>query len=201
MKTKIFQSIVMIYLAGTTVLLLYSFHSKNQTVVSFEEISVQRINVVDQDGNNRIVISNQELIPNPIIGGKEYKRRIAPAGLIFYDQKGDEVGGIALSTLDSIGMRSISFDYANADAIGLLTQEDQNGNHFKAGILIMDKDLSGKPGSNISRMKLTTENGNAGLVINGPDEKPRISIMVDSLGIPSIAIFDENGNVIKAPFD
>ena len=64
--------------------------------------------------------------------------------------------------------------------------------------MIMDKDLSGKPGSNISRLKLTTENGNAGLIINGPDEKPRISIVVDSIGNPLIQVFDENGKVKKS---
>src|SRR5690554_2366797 len=201
MKKNFLQLFMMIYAAVTTLLLIYSFNSNNRSAVSFEEISVKRINVVDDAGNNRLVISNQELIPNPIIGGKEYKRRIAPAGIIFYDENGDEVGGIAMSTLDSIGLRAISFDYANADAIGLLAQEDLNGNNYKAGIMIMDKDLSGKPGSNISRLKLTTENGNAGLIINGPDEKPRISILVDSIGTPSIQVFDKNGKVNKIPFD
>jgi len=200
MKKNFLQLFMMIYVAVTTLLLIYSFNSNNRSAVSFEEISVKRINVVDDAGNNRLVISSQELIPNPIIGGKEYKRRIAPAGIIFYDENGDEVGGIAMSTLDSIGLRAISFDYANADAIGLLAQEDLNGNNYKAGIMIMDKDLSGKPGSNISRLKLTTENGNAGLIINGPDEKPRISIVVDSIGNPLIQLFDENGKVTKPTF-
>ena len=201
MKKNLLQAFMMIYIAGTTLLLIYSFNSNNKSAVSFEEISVKRINVVDEAGNNRLVISNQELIPDPILGGKTYKRRIAPAGIIFYDEKGDEVGGIAMSTLDSTGLRAIVFDYANADGIGLFAQEDLNGNDFKAGIMIMDKDLSGKPGSNISRLKLTTENGNAGLIINGPDEKPRISILVDSIGTPSIQVFDKNGKVNKIPFD
>lgn len=175
-------------------MLFYSFKSLNET---FEEITVKRINVIDEAGNNRMVISNQQRIPNPIIGGQEYKRRIAPAGIIFYDEKGDEVGGIAMSTLDSTGLRALSFDYANADAIGLLAQEDMDGDNFKAGIMIMDKDLSGKLGSNISRLKLTTENGVSGLVINGPDEKPRIIISVDGQGHPLFKMMDGDGHVIQ----
>jgi len=201
MKKNLLQAFIMIYIASTTLLLIYSFNSNNKSAVSFEEISVKRINVIDEAGNNRLVISNQERTPNPIIAGKEFKRRIAPAGIIFYDENGDEVGGLVMSTLDSTGLRALAFDYANADAIGLLAQEDINGNNFKAGILIMDKDLSGKLGSNISRLKLTTENGNAGLIINGPDEKPRISILVDSIGTPSIQVFDKNGKANKIPFD
>ena len=198
MKKNFLQSFMLIYLAGTTLFIIYSFNSNSRSAVSFEEISVKRINVVDGAGNNRLVISNQELIPNPIIGGKEYKRRIAPAGIIFYDESGNEVGGIAISTLDSLALRSISFDYANADAVGLFAEENISEKNFSAGLMVMDKDLSGQPGRNISRLKLTTENGNAGLIINSPDERPRISIVVDSLGNPSIQLFDQNGKVIKS---
>jgi hypothetical protein len=200
MKKNFLQLFIMIYVPVSAILFIYLFNSISKSGNSFEEISVKRINVIDEAGHNRMVISNQDLMPNPIIAGKEYERKIAPAGIIFYDEKGDEIGGLALSTLNNSGLRALSFDYANADAIGLLSQEDLNGNNFRAGILIMDKDLSGKPGSNISRLKLITENGNAGLFINGPDEKPRISIVVDSVGNPSIQLFDENGKVKKPSF-
>lgn len=197
MKKNLLQAIMLIYLAGTTLLLIYAFNANNSPTVSFEEISVKRINIVDEAGNNRLVLSNRERFPDPIIGGKQYKRRIAPAGILCYDEKGNEVGGLVMSTLNNTGMRALAFDYANADAIGFVAQEDIHGDNFKAGIMIMDKDLSGKPGSNISRLQLTTENGNAGLIINGPDEKPRIRIIVDSLGNPSIQMFDDKGKVIE----
>lgn len=199
MKKNFLQWFMMIYVAVSAVLFIYVFNIINKSEDSFGEISAKRINIIDEDGNSRIVISNQELMPNPIIAGKEYKRQVAPAGIVFYDEKGDEIGGIALSTINDSGLRAIAFDYANADAIGLLTQEDLNGNNFKAGILINDKDLSGKPGSSISRLKLMTENGNAGLFINGPDEKPRIRIFVDSLGKPFIQFFNEHGQIEKSP--
>jgi len=175
------------------VYLLVSFSTLKD---SFEEITVKRINIVDDKGIARIVISNKEKIPNPIIAGKEYERQMKPAGIIFYDEKGDEVGGIALSTLkDSSGLRALALDYANADAIGFLSQDDSNGENFRAGILINDKDLSGKPGANIARMKLMTENGNAGLIINDAKENPRIKIMVDSIGQPLIQTIDLEGKV------
>lgn len=160
-----------------------------------EEISVKRINIIGGNKQNRMVLSNQERMPSPIIEGKEHKRQVAPAGIIFYDENENEVGGIALSSIDNSDLRAIAFDYANADAIGLFSQDNQRNNDFKAGILINDKDLSGKPGSNISRVKLMTENGNAGLFIYGPDEKPRISLSVDSLGKPSIQVHHENGQI------
>ena len=185
-----------LYTISTTLVLVYLLVSFSTFKESFEEISVKRINIVDDQGIARIVISNKEKIPNPIIAGKEYQRQMKPAGIIFYDEKGDEVGGIALSTINNkSGLRALALDYANADAIGFLSQDDLDGDNFRAGILINDKDLSGKPGANISRMKLMTENGNAGLIINDAEENPRIKIMVDSIGQPIIQTIDLDGKI------
>jgi hypothetical protein len=146
----------------------------------------ERIDIKNQDGANRVVISNENHIPPPIVGGKEYKRRIIPAGILFYDKKGDERGGIAISEHENLNLNAISFDYQNADAIGMYAQDNLLTNYFKAGITINDKDLSGKPGYNINRINLVTENGNASLVINDANEIPRLVLKVDSLGTPTI---------------
>lgn len=173
--------------------LSYSFRSLNQ---SFDEITVKRINIVDENGVNRMVLSNQERMEPPIIAGKKYKRALSPAGIIFYNEKGDEAGGIALSKNPETNIYALALDYDNADAIGLLTQQN-NDDSYRSGLIINDKDLSGKVGSNINRINLMSDNGNSSLVINGPDEKPRIIISVDSIGNPLFKIMNKQGEVIK----
>jgi hypothetical protein len=42
-----------------------------------------------------------------------------------------------------------------------------------------------------------TDNGNSGLIINGPDQKPRIIISVDSSGNPLFKIMNKEGKIIK----
>lgn len=167
----------------------------NQTDI----LALQRIDIKNKDGANRVVISNENHIPNPILQGKEYKRRITPAGIIFYDKKGDERGGIAISELDNLNINAISFDYQNADAIGMYAQDNLVTNYFKAGISINDKDLSGKPGYNVNRINLVTENGNASLVMKDANEVPRLVLKVDSLGTPSIEMYDNKGLLIRKP--
>ncbi|WP_126974324.1 hypothetical protein [Gynurincola endophyticus] len=157
--------------------------------------NIERININDASGKNRVVIANTDNIPQPIIAGKIYKRAYAPAGLIFYDKNGDERGGIAITDNEETNLNALSFDYQNADAIGILAQDNKHDNYFRAGLLINDKDLSGKPGHNINRINLLTENGNAALVIKDNNEIPRIILKVDSLGNPSIEMFDKNGNL------
>lgn len=158
-------------------------------------LQLERIDIKNQDGANRVVISNENHIPKPIIKGKEYQRKMTPAGIIFYDKNGDERGGIAISEYDNMNLNAIAFDYQNADAIGMYAQDNILTNYFKAGISINDKDLSGKPGYNINRINIGTENGNASLVIKDANEIPRLVLKVDSLGVPAIEMYDKEGVV------
>ncbi|MDL5511158.1 hypothetical protein QSE00_04985 [Arenibacter sp. M-2] len=158
-------------------------------------MDAERINIKDKNGKNRIVISNMDNIPPPIINGKTFQRAVNPAGIIFYDKNGDERGGIAITDNETTNLNAIALDYQNADAVGVLAQDNKEDNYFKAGLIINDKDLSGKPGHNINRINLITENGNAALIMKDANEIPRIILKVDSLGNPSIEMFNKNGNV------
>ncbi|QQT28637.1 MULTISPECIES: hypothetical protein [Sphingobacterium] len=160
-----------------------------------QSFTAERIDIKDRSGNNRVVIANTDNIPQPIINGKTYKRAYAPAGMIFYDKNGDERGGLAITDNEETNLNALAFDYQNADAIGILAQDNKHDNYFRAGLLINDKDLSGKPGHNINRINLLTENGNASLVMKDNNEIPRIILKVDSLGNPSIEMLDDKGKV------
>ena len=162
-------------------------------------MDAERINIKDKTGKNRIVISNMDNIPPPIINGKTFQRAVNPAGVIFYDNHGDERGGIAITDNETTNLNAIALDYQNADAIGVLAQDNKEDSYFKAGLIINDKDLSGKPGHNINRINLVTENGNAALIMKDANEVPRIILKVDSLGNPSIEMFDKNGNLNWKP--
>lgn len=162
-------------------------------------MDAERINIKDKTGKNRIVISNMDNIPPPIINGKTFQRAVNPAGIIFYDKHGDERGGIAITDNETTNLNGIALDYQNADAIGVLAQDNKEDSYFKAGLIINDKDLSGKPGHNINRINLVTENGNAALIMKDANEVPRIILKVDSLGNPSIEMFDKNGNLNWKP--
>ncbi|WET67827.1 hypothetical protein [Sphingobacterium sp.] len=169
--------------------LVYFFLNNKQS------LTAERIDIKDRSGKNRVVIANTDNIPQPIINGKTYKRAYAPAGLIFYDKNGDERGGLAITDNEETNLNALAFDYQNGDAIGILAQDNKHDNYFRAGLLINDKDLSGKPGHNINRINLLTENGNASLVMKDNNEIPRIILKVDSLGNPSIEMLDDKGKV------
>lgn len=80
----------------------------------FDEIDVERLNVVTADGKYAVVISNAARMPGNVMAGKEYPRNDSRgAGLLFYNPQGDEVGGLIFDasrkddTVDAFGQLSL----------------------------------------------------------------------------------------------
>lgn len=100
------------------------------------EITVERINVVDADGTLRLVISNKDRMHPGVIGGKVLKRPRPYAGFIFFNDQGDEAGGMTLRGRESDGHRvadaGLMFDQLGQDqTIGFEYGED-NGQRAAA---------------------------------------------------------------------
>jgi hypothetical protein len=69
------------------------------------EITVERVNVVDADGTLRLVIANKDRMHSGVIGGKVIQRSRPYAGLIFFNDQGDEAGGITFKGREANGRR------------------------------------------------------------------------------------------------
>jgi hypothetical protein len=63
---------------------------------TFDEITVQRINVVEPDGTTRLVIADKGKFPGTFFKGKEGSRadRAGEAGMLFMNDEGTENGGL-----------------------------------------------------------------------------------------------------------
>ena len=62
---------------------------------------MERINVVEPNGQVKLVLSNKERLPGPgnIVSGKYGKRAgMKSPGIIFYNDKGDECGGLSFAS-------------------------------------------------------------------------------------------------------
>src|SRR5262245_15931398 len=68
--------------------------AKSQT---FDEVTVGRLNVVDADGKLRLVISNKDRMHPGMMDGKLIDRPRPVAGMLFFNEEGDEVGGLTFS--------------------------------------------------------------------------------------------------------
>jgi hypothetical protein len=74
------------------VIVLSGFRSEKKA--SFDELTVQRINVVEPDGTLRLVISDKTRFPGTMVKGKELTRPDrSGSGFMFMDDEGSEIGG------------------------------------------------------------------------------------------------------------
>ena len=98
--------------------------------IKFEEIDVERINIVEADGKLRLVISNEARQHPGIVNGKVIQRDgPRPPGIIFFNHLGDEMGGLIFGENGGIGhFGSLTFDKVRGDqTIGFRHLEGDNG--------------------------------------------------------------------------
>jgi len=127
------------YYSGiVTVLLLivgiYAFTIKKNNS-HFKEITVERINVIESNGQPRLVISNKERSPEVLMYGKGYTPPIPGhnrPGIIFYNDEGTENGGLVfMGHTNNDGKYSaighLSFDQYNQNQVLYLQYTDDNG--------------------------------------------------------------------------
>lgn len=108
-------------------LIVFIFWKENRK--HFEEINVERINIIERDGKLRLVISNQKRQHPGMIDGKIMTPRERPAGMIFFNDDGDENGGLIFDGGDKGASMVYSIDqYKNDQIMQLQYQEDKSTN-------------------------------------------------------------------------
>lgn len=148
METKLEKEIrfLKIYALVATLLcavfLLSAFASQNRKQ-KFEEIDVERINIVERDGKLKMVISNKERQTPVIVDGKTFPQEGGrPPGMIFFNDKGDEIGGLIFRGNAGEGQTgSLTFDRFRGDqTIAFQHLENVKGEYF-AGLSFNDVNL------------------------------------------------------------
>jgi hypothetical protein len=172
----------------------------------FDVLTVQRINVADPDGTIRLAIANGPRFPEVTLRGKTYpnaQRSIRDtAGMIFFDTKGEETGGLVLAKLRDEDFANITFDYTYQPTDGLyfVKRESEDGQRWQAGFGISDRrpfqagEIESTQG--VRRIWLANENQNAQLIISDQEGRPRIRVGVDAAGEPRMEMLDAQGEIV-----
>lgn len=199
--------------------------SRNQ---KFDQIDVERINIVEKDGKLKMVISNKERQHPGTMDGKYYKEREGQraAGMIFFSERGDEIGGLIFDGNDGEGQGgSLTFDKFRGDqTIQFIHNENKEGKYY-AGLNINDenmaltdrinkiKEIEKLPTKDEQKAAFQKMRDNGEFLVNrmfigrGRDKtsyislndakgKTRIEISVEPNGNPKLNFLDENGKVI-----
>jgi hypothetical protein len=107
----------------------------------FDEIDVERINVVEKDGKLKMVLSNSERQHPGVIDGQSFPRK-RPAGLLFFNDRGDECGGLSFNGDQKNGKSSASallaFDRFRQDQTVGIQYGEADGQYY-AGLRVWDR--------------------------------------------------------------
>jgi len=105
-----------------------------------KEIDVERINIVEKDGRLRMVISNSERYPAPMLQGKVIGKRQVKwgGGIIFYNDEQDECGGLGFGGGRQGAGAGLFFDqYKQDQIVGLFYNEGEGQRLY--GLQIWDR--------------------------------------------------------------
>src|SRR5262245_18761829 len=159
--------LLQIYAAGSFLLLLFfaaAAMTQSNATQKFDEITVQRLNVVDANGTLRLVIFNNDRMHPCQRDGKTINRPRPVAGLLFFNDVGDEVGGLTFTGQEVNGQGrangGLMFDQWKQDqTIGIQYSEDAA--QRSAGLQVWDR-------SDTQRLSELIEKLNAANAIQDP---------------------------------
>jgi hypothetical protein len=111
---------------------------------SFDEIDVKRLNIREDDGKLRMVISSESRFPGLIMHGKEHPHpNRKTAGILFFNEEGTENGGLSFGgKKHENGMVTsgghLSFDQYDQDQVVQLTHSQQGTDRW-AALVVSDR--------------------------------------------------------------
>ena len=109
----------------------------------FTELDVERLNVVEPDGQLVLSMANTARLPDPLVAGKTVETSRNGPGMIFFDGKGWEVGGLIYGSRGKPGSNGagahFSLDQFHNDQVVYLDYEDNGSTIKRAGLYVVDR--------------------------------------------------------------
>ena len=106
------------------------------------EITVERINIVDANGTLRMVLAGKDRMHPGVMDGVTIDRPRPVAGMLFFNDEGDEVGGLTYTGTVAGGRgranAGIMFDQLKQDQTIGLSYSESNGQR-SAGLQVWDR--------------------------------------------------------------
>lgn len=104
-----------------------SFSNKDKNE-KFDELVVKKITVIGEDNSPRMVLSNETRQHSGRMNGKDWAKRERPSGIIFFNNQGDECGGLVYKATEEDGkiVSGMSFtmdNYKDDQVIQILNDE------------------------------------------------------------------------------
>ena len=165
----------------------------------FQEIDVERINIVEPDGRVALVLANKERLPGPVVDGKTYERvGLKSPGILFYNHKGNESGGLRTASSETDGKyvagAGLAFDKYDRDEVIGMRYNEENGNRTAALRILDQPDAPpGEQRSNFERAKALPPGPERDALRRQAVANQRVLIGTSGDKAAAVTLFDGNG--------
>jgi len=134
------------YTVATSLLLVVvavaAFRQASTATKDPAELTVQRLNIVDANGTLRLVLAGKDRMHPGVMDGVTIDRPRPVAGLLFFNDEGDEVGGLTYAGTVAGGRgranAGIMFDQIKQDQTIGISYSESNGQR-SAGFQVWDR--------------------------------------------------------------
>lgn len=129
LKPKKPDHFLKLYAISLTFVLGYVVITGFNSSKTFDEITVERINIVEPNGDLKMVISNSKRQHPGMFDGEVLMERQRPSGMIFFNEEQDEVGGLVyeVNKEDDMGVVLSIDQYKNDQVMQMLYERFANG--------------------------------------------------------------------------
>jgi hypothetical protein len=136
---------LMTYAIVTTLFIIFlvlsSFNEKDK-IGRFDELVVKKVTVIGEDNLPRMVLSNENRQHSGRMNGKEWTKRVRPSGIIFFNNQGDECGGLVYQVKEKDGktISGMSFtmdNYKDDQVVQILNDE-----YYSDGKALIERGIS-----------------------------------------------------------
>lgn len=123
---------------------IFSSFTEKEKKVNLDELTVKRINIIENDGTIRMVLANKEKQHSGRMDNKDWENRERHSGMIFFNDEGDECGGLIYGVKESKGKinsgMSLTMDkYKDDQVVQILNNEsyhNEKETRSERGIII-----------------------------------------------------------------
>ena len=129
-------------IATSLVLVVLAASAFRQTTKNAGELTVERLNIVDANGTLRMVLAGKDRMHPGVMDGVTIDRPRPVAGMLFFNDEGDEVGGLTYTGTAANGQgranAGIMFDQWKQDQTVGISYSEANGRR-SAGFQVWDR--------------------------------------------------------------
>ncbi|OYQ34734.1 hypothetical protein CHU92_11415 [Flavobacterium cyanobacteriorum] len=189
---------IKIYLVLSGILLIVLSCKVFFAIEPKSELTLNKLTIIDRNSGKPVLIL-ADSVPDGVINGKVLPRIFKPRGMVYFDNKGNETGGLIVNNQEGMETAMFTVDYNNTDAFSIFKNETDTT--YAMGIAISDRNTEeefrkrGTGGT--PRIVIQNRDKNAIFAMTDTKGRERVVFVVGRNDDVQLLVLDTLGKTVK----